>query len=242
MKLKIENPANFTKAIELISELVLEVRIKINEFGMSITAIDPANVAMVNFRLPKSAFSEFESGEEVLGVNLENLKKILRRAGKTSALTLEKNENVLEIKIEDKIKRNFTLGLIEIEREDKEFPTQLEFSSKIEMNSIDLIDSIEDCSIISDACSFEVIQGNFIIESKELNSAKSEFSSDIINMEAEDCKSRYSLEYLQKFLKAGKFSEKTTLNFAQDHPLKVDFKLNEASLSFLLAPRMEIED
>ena len=56
MHLKLNNPTAFTKSIELISDLVLEVRVKINEFGMSIVAIDPANVAMVSFKIPKSAF------------------------------------------------------------------------------------------------------------------------------------------------------------------------------------------
>ena len=72
MKIKLEDPTIFSKSIDLISELVMEVRIKVNEFGVSIVAIDPANVAMVALKVPKSAFSEFEVGEEVLGVNLEN--------------------------------------------------------------------------------------------------------------------------------------------------------------------------
>ena len=103
MRVKLENPALLAKAVELISELVTEVRIKINEFGLSISAIDPANVAMVGYKLPKSAFSEFESGIEVLGVNLDDLKKILKRCGAKSSVVIEKNENLLEIQIFDKV-------------------------------------------------------------------------------------------------------------------------------------------
>ncbi len=242
MKIKLEDPTTFSKSIDLISELVMEVRIKVNEFGLSIVAIDPANVAMVSLKVPKSAFSEFEVGDEVLGVNLENLKKILRRCGKTGSLILERVENTLEIKIEDKIKRTFKLNLIEIEAEDKDFPSHLEFSSKVEIDSQDLIDSVEDCVIISDACSFIIEENKFIVEAKEINSARSEFSSDLVSIEAENCHSRYSLDYLQKFMKAGKQFAKTTLNFANDHPLRIDFKSEHFSLSFLLAPRIETED
>jgi len=156
MKLKLEDPTLFTKAIELISDLVLEVRIKISEFGLSLVAIDPG-------KIPKSAFKEFESGEEVLGVNLENLKKILKRSSKTSALFLEKKENFLELKIEDNIKRIFNLNLIEVEREDKEFPDHLEFSSKVIIDSGELISSIEDCLVVSDACSFIIEEKKFKI-------------------------------------------------------------------------------
>jgi len=241
MLIKLDNPLVFSKIIEIISDLVLEARIKINEFGLSIIAIDPANVAMIGFKVPKSAFSQFEAGNETMGVNLDNLKKILKRCGNSSSLILEKKENMLEIQIQDRIQRKFTLNLIEVEGEEKELP-DLDFSSKVEINSIDLIASIEDCIVVDDACSFIISDGKFILEAKNINSARSEFSGDEAKINAEDCKSRYSLEYLQKFIKGAKLCEKTNLNFANDHPLKMDFKTEHMELSFILAPRCEIED
>jgi len=196
---------------------------------------------MVGFVLPRNAFSQFEAGEEVLGINLDNLKRILKRCGNGSSLILEKKDNLLEIQIQGKIKRIFTLNLIEIESSDKEMP-QLEYSSRIEINSIDFISSIEDCSIVSDACSFVIDDGKFIIQSKGLNSAVSEFTSDEVKIEAEDCKSKYSLEYLQKFIKGSKLSEKTILKFSEDHPLKIEIRTEGMELSFILAPRVEKDD
>ena len=242
MRLKLDDPTLFTKAIEFISDLVLEVRIKISEFGLSIVAVDPGNISMVALKIPRSAFQEFDSGDEVLGVNVESLKKILKRCGKTSALILEKNENAISIKIEDKIKRVFSLNLIEVEREDKEFPEHLEFSSEVVISSQDLIDSIEDCLVVSDACSFVINERKFIVEAKETNSARSEFSSDEVSISAENCSARYSLDYLQKFTKAGKSFDKTILKFSNDHPLRIDFLSEHLSLSFLLAPRVEVDD
>ena len=241
MLVKLENPALFSKVIDLISGLVTDVRIKVSDIGLSIIAMDPANVAMVGFWIPKTAFSQFESGDEVLGVNLEDLRKILKRAGSGSSLVLEKKDNLLEIQIQDRIRRNFKLSLIDIDTDEKDIP-DLEFSSKVELNSIDFIASIEDCAIVADACSFIIRDGKFIIEASGLNSAMSEFSGDEAIINAENCKSKYSLEYLQKFLKGAKLTEKTVLKFAEDHPLRIDFKTPEMELSFILAPRVETED
>ena len=47
MQIKLENPLLLSKVIELISNLVMEVKFKIDSSGMSVVAIDPANVAMV---------------------------------------------------------------------------------------------------------------------------------------------------------------------------------------------------
>jgi len=241
MQIKLENPVLLSKAVELASELVTEVKFKLNSSGMSVIAIDPANVAMVRFFLAKSAFSQFEVANEELGVNLDDLKKILKRPGAKSSLIFTKKENKLSIEIQDRIKRNFELSLIELDKEDKEMP-KLEFSSRIEMNSIDLIDAVEDCSVVADSCSFIVENEKFIIEARSLNSARAEFSGDEAKIEAENCKSKYSLEYLQKFIKGSKLCEKTVLNFANDHPLKIDLKIDALEMNFVLAPRVDSED
>lgn len=255
MLLKLDEPKLLSDIITIISDLVLEVRIKVNKGGMSIIAIDPANVALVSFKLPSEAFSQIEVEEEVLGVSLESLKSVLRRCSPGSSLILQTEDNTLKIQIQDKIKREFQLSLIEIDTEEKTMPS-LEFLSKIEMPSIDLAESIEDCSIVADACSFITKQDKFTIEAKgSLNSAKSNFSTDEVKIETKqgaegegtgkdgkEIKSRYSLEYLQKFIKATKLTEKTIINFSNDYPLKLEFKTPRMELSFVLAPRVETED
>ncbi|MEK6840955.1 MAG: proliferating cell nuclear antigen (pcna) [Nanoarchaeota archaeon] len=241
MLVKLENPLLFSRIVEIISELVTEVKIKVDHSGLNITAMDPANVSMVRFLLPKTSFSKFETGNEVLGVNLDSLKRILKRCSLGSSLVMEKQDNLLNIQILDKIRRTFNLSLIDIESEEKEMP-HLEFSSVVELDSNDFIDSVEDCLVVADACSFVVKDGKFFIEAKGLNSAMSEFSGDEAKISAENCKSRYSLEYLQKFVKASKLSDKTILRFANDHPLKIDIKNEFLEISFLLAPRVETDD
>ncbi len=243
MLLKLENPRIFSEIISIISELVLEVRIKISKQGITIIAIDPANVAMVSFKLPSTAFAQFDvENQEVLGVSLESLKAVLRRCSMKSVLVITREENTLRLQIKDKINREFNLALIEIEEEEKKIPS-LEFSSRIEMASIDFAEAIEDCSVVADSCSFSSHLDRFIIEGKgSLNSFKSEYSSDEVNIQAGESKSKYSLEYLQKMMKACKLTDKTIINFGNDYPLRLDFNTPFIELSFILAPRVETED
>ncbi len=243
MIVKMDDPALMIRAIDVISELVTEVRIKVNDSGIHINAIDPANVAMVGFTIPKSSFSQFETGPEVLGINLDSFRKILRRCSSGSSVILEKKGNLLSIQIDDRIKRNFLLNLIEVEREEKEIPN-LKFTTAVKMNSVDFVDSVEDCAVVADACSFLIKDGKFLIEARGLNSARSEFSGDEaeITTEIANCRSRYSLEYLQKFAKGSKLFDKTILKFSDDHPLRMDLKSENLELSFILAPRVETVD
>jgi len=243
MLLKLENPKMFSEVISIISDMVLEVRMKVSKEGMSIIAIDPANVGMISFKLPASAFSELDvENEEILGISLDSLKAVLRRIKAGSILTIEKQENELKIVINDKIKREFSLALIEIEGEEKEIPV-LDFVSKIEISSVDFSEAVEDCSVVADSCSFISESNKFVMNAKgSLNSFKSEFSSDEVNIEAGEASSKYSLEYLQKMIKATKLTDKTIINFSSDYPLKLEFNTPLLELSFILAPRVESDD
>lgn len=242
MLLKLENPKILTDIVSIISELVTEVRLKVSKDGLSLTAIDPANVAMVYFKMPQDLFSQFEiEKDEILGINLESMKQVLRRCKLGSSLIISKEDNLLKLGIQDKIKRDFTLALIDIESEEKELP-QWEFKSVIKMDSESFVEIIEDCAIVSDACTFLAEPTKFVVEAHGLNSARAEFSSDEIEIYSDYSTARFSLEYLTKFSKGAKVSSRVALNFSDNHPIRINFLTGNIMLSFILAPRIEQED
>src|SRR3989344_6083984 len=108
MHLELQNPKIFSDIIGVLSEIVTEVKLKLDKQGLYLNAIDPANVAMAYFKIPSDLFSEFiVEGEktQILGVNLENLKAVLRRCKPGSSLILEKTQGHLKLTIKDRIKR-----------------------------------------------------------------------------------------------------------------------------------------
>jgi len=242
MLLKLENPKIFSDMIAIISELVAEVRLKISKDGMSLTALDPANVAMVYFKIPNDLFAKFElEKEEVLGINLESLKAVLRRCQAGSSLTLTKEEGVLKLVIQDRIKRDFSLALIDITGDEKEMP-KWEFKSVIKMDSESFVEIIEDCAIVSDACTFFAEPNKFIVEAHGLNSARAEFTNEEVEIYSDNSSARFSLDYLSKFIKGAKISARVTISFSDNHPMRIDFLTGNVLLSFVLAPRIEQED
>jgi proliferating cell nuclear antigen len=229
-------------AVSILSELVTEVKAKVTKNGLTIVAIDPANVALIQLKIPANAFLKLEADDETLCINLEDLKQVLRRLS-DGTLIIEKDENLLRVSSEDK-KRSFSLALINLEQEEKRIP-ELEFSNKIEINSGVFSDAINDALIVADACNFEtnLKENTFVINAKgTLNNARTEFSSDEAKMQLADAKSKYSLQYLQKFIKANKFSDKVHVQFSKDYPLRLDFKNDNVEMLFILAPRVETEE
>ena len=238
MILKLDEPRLLGDAIGVVSEVVSEVRIKLLEDGLSIVAVDPANVALVIFKLPKESFSQYDAGNATWGVNLGDLKKILKRASGNASVVFEEEAGKLKITIYDKIKKVFTLALIEVSSEDKEIP-ELNFGARVEMDADDFAQAVEDASVVADSCSLVVKDGKFFVEgSGNLNSARAEFSGDNIEIFGNG-RSKYSLEYLMKFIKATKISGKVVVNLSDEYPLKLDFPGERMGIGFVLAPRVE---
>src|SRR3990167_8560432 len=116
MRLTLAEPRFLKESIVIISELVNEARFKVNKNGLEMVAMDPANVAMVIFKLLSSSFTEYNVKEDVeLAINLQNLKQILRRAKPNDTLTLELQENKLSVQLRGKTVRTFSLPIIELE-------------------------------------------------------------------------------------------------------------------------------
>ncbi len=234
MMFELENHGLLSNAIGIISELVNEVKFKLNKEGLEVIAIDPANVALIVFKLPVSVFSQYDvKTEKVLGINLEDLKKVLRRgAGKLKA---ESKENKLHLEFSGERKKGFVLSLINIDEEEREVP-ELDFGVGFEVGAEVLADAIEDAGSVSDSVDFIAAGGSFSLNSESsLHSA----NIDIAKIASkENAQARYSLEYLQKMVKAAKLADKVSVQFGKDYPLKLDYS-GDVQMSFILAPRVE---
>lgn len=245
MKLTLAEPKYFKDSVSIISELVNEARFKITPNAVELIAMDPANVAMVVFKLLSSAFAEYELKEEViLGINLINLKQILRRAKPTDVMTIELENGKLNIQLKGNSTRKFSLPIIESEEKDQKVP-ELVFPVQIKTTSTILNEAVEDVDVVADSVAFIAEPGVFVINAEgDLSKAKIEIrpneETKMTSDTDETLKSRYSIEYLKKMINGSKLSENVTISFNKDYPLKLDYKvIDKLSLSFILAPRVE---
>jgi proliferating cell nuclear antigen len=247
MKLSLAEPKYFKDSVSIISELVNEARFKVTKDAVELVAMDPANVAMVIFKLLSSSFTDYEVSEDTeLAINLGNLKQILRRAKPDDMLNMELAENKLKIQLKGTSTRTFSIPIIELEDKEQKIP-DLQFPMAIETSSSILNEAIEDVDIVADSVSFSADPQKFTVQAEgDLSHAKIDIAagdSTKINAEGSDkVKSKYSIEYLKKMMAGSKLSENVTIRFSKDYPLKIEYKeVDKVMLSFILAPRVENE-
>ena len=244
MKISLADPAQFKESINIISDLVNEATFNISKEGVELVAMDPANVAMVIFKMFNNCFSEYDTNDVKLSVNLSDLNKILRRVHPKDILTLELGDNQLILKIKDDVARTFNLPIIELEEKEQKIP-DLKFPISIVMPSSMLTGAIEDADIVAESVMFEADKGIFtLFASGDLSQAKIEMKEgENIKIEAsEKVKAKYSIEYLKKMIGGAKLSENVEVRFKNDYPLRLDFKvIDKMSLGFILAPRVDAD-
>ena len=199
MKLVLAETKLIKEPITIISDLVNEAKFKVKKDSVEMIAMDPANVAMVIFRLLSSSFVEYTVKEEtVISINLNNLKQVLRRIKGNDNLTLEVAENKLKITLSGATTRTFFLPLIDLEEKEQKVP-DLKFKTTITCPSTTLNDAIEDVEIIAESVSFMAEDKKFIVSaSGDSSKAMVEIKADegIVIKTEEKVKSKYSIEYL----------------------------------------------
>ncbi len=245
MKLTLSEVRYFKDSIAVISELVNEATFKVKPEGLEMIAMDPANVAMVVFKLLSSCFSEYHLDKPVnISINLNNLKQILRRAKPNDVLTLSLGEGKLEVTLKSDTTRKFSLPLIDIEEKEKKRP-DLKFPISIKTTAAILSDAIEDVGIVAESVTFEGSPHSMrIVAEGDLSKAEIDIIPDdktrIDSTTKDAVMAKYSVEYLKKMISASKIADEVKIEFDKNYPLQLEFKaIDKVMLSFILAPRVD---
>ncbi len=246
MRLTLAEPSYLKESISIISDLVNEARFKITPDAIELVAMDPANVAMVIFKLLSSCFTEYDVKKDTeIAINLSNLKQVLRRASPKDMLTLELDDgNRLKIELKSNTTRTFNLPIIDLEEKEQKVP-DLKFPITVKTSSSILNEAIADVDVVGESVAFIVEPRKFSLHAEgDLNQARIEIKEDettrISTNSDEKIKAKYSIEYLKKMINGSKLSDEVVIQFTKDYPLKLEYKaVDRLMLSFILAPRVE---
>ena len=241
-----EGAKDFADLIATASNLIDEAAFKVTEEGISMRAMDPSRVVLIDLNLPESIFSKYEVEEpETIGVNMDHFKKVLKRGKSKDTLILRKgDDNFLEITFEGTAKRTFRLPLIEVEELELDLP-ELPFTAKVVVLGEVLKEAVKDASLVSDAIKFIATESEFIMkaegETQEVEIRLTLEDEGLLDLEVEEeTRSAYGISYLSDMIKGIGKAEEVILRFGNEMPLQMEYYIrDEGRLTFLLAPRVE---
>ena len=245
-KATISNAKEFKKIIDAMSNLVDEISFEVDEKGLRASAMDPSHVALVSVDIPREAFDEYVADPHEIGVDLEALKKIVKRAKSKEMLTLELDEerNRLNVILKNDATRKFSLSLYDVSTSNVKVP-DLNYPNEIIMKAGAFKDALKDAELVDDHVILKVDgEGRFIVSSKgDVNQSETIFdenSEAVLDMRiTEPARSTFSLSYLEDITKAASSDDILHIYLGSDMPVKIEFNVADGKILFLLAPRIE---
>lgn len=246
-KAVIQNISFLRDSLDAISGIVTEGSFDIAKEGITLSAMDPASVAMISFKLLPTAFLEYDCKENsTITINITNLVNVLRRSKANDQLTMSLAENKLKLVMQGDTRRTFAIPLLENPPNKQKVP-ELSFKGKVEISSNTFGDGVKDAAMVSDCVVLEANNNSFIIKSfGDVSETKMELTKEspsLISLDVlADIKSKYSIDYLERMMKGAKIADTITVRFGSDYPMKLECTaLDKLQLSFILAPRVDTD-
>ena len=243
------NAGLLKSSVDTVSVLVDECKVRLDEDGLSIKAVDPANVGMVELDIPADSFGSYEADEEVLGLNLVRFEDIVGMANKGDVVEMELDEETRKLTIRIDGLR-YTLSLIDPDsiHQEPNVP-DLDLPGDIELAGREIRRGVKAAGMVSDHMAFGVSgdEDTFYMRAEgDTDDVRVDLTEeDVIGLETggEKAESLFSLDYLDSMAKAIPNDAAVDVEVGDDYPVKMNLDVagGDAHVTYLLAPRIENE-
>ncbi len=234
--------------VNVISTLIDEVKFTISPEGMTLRAVDPAHVAMIELNIEAGAFEAYAADQTEIGLDLDKVKDVLKLSSSGDIISMEQDEGFgrLIFRVGNITRR---MNLVDTSSMNDPKVPQLELSANIEVPVSELQRGIKASENISDHIALTITGDYFELacegdtDSVNLKLDKSQLTSLNVNEEGSKYCSLFPLDYFSNLIKAVPSDATVKIDLDNDYPVMLNFALAEGkgSVKYLLAPRIESE-
>lgn len=244
-ELKIDDARYWKNCVDAIDCLIEEGAFNVAKEGVSLKAMDPSGISMVSFFIPNKAFSKYEVDKQMsVGCNLDNLSKILNSSRSNEQLVMKDDSNKLSLEfMGQNSRRRYKLPLIDV-RKDPDKEPKIGFESVVDVKGDSLKEILKDANLLSSYVNFKTDKGSFKVIAKgdagELEEEHLDNAEFITKLDVtKAASSTFNLEYLTKIVAPCPANSKITISLKTEEPIRIDYSIGDASVSYYLAPYME---
>lgn len=251
MEVRIEDTKNWKKCIDALVNLVKEGALEFDTDGLKLQAMDPSQIAMVNFKMGKEEFSKYDvDSKQKVGINLENLSKILSRVRGKEKLTMKLNNGRFEMIFDgDKSKRSFRIPLIDaVPGPSKDL--KIDYTATVKMKGGLFKEILKDVALVSPHVLLVADAGRFRVEANgDGGDLEMEYQQGEAELDVKRTTSAiFSQEYLDDIVRGCEDDGELMINLGaptpedrRPKPLCVKYSIGNAKLTYYLAPRIETD-
>lgn len=245
-KFVVDDAKRYKNAIDPIVNLIDEGLLEVGSEGLFLRAMDPSQIAMVSFSMPKSSFVEYSAPtpSAKVGLDFDNLSKILSRTRGGEKLEISHEGNKVQLRfVGAKRKRSFKVPVLDMPSGATKEPS-IQHDAMIKVSSSHFRESLRDCALVSSHITLAANPEGFSIEvhgdSSDLTEESEKQSEEIIEMRVDKpARATFPLQYLDDIVKAAPDNAPIMIYLKTNAPLKVEYAVESAKVLYYLAPRID---
>ena len=223
--------------VETLSSIIDETVITITPKEIRFEAMDPSRICLLKLTINKEDFEKFVCTDTYkIGINLDDLNKILKRSSVSDSLVLTYEEDAQRIKLtmrkkKAKRKRTFSLALIDLDQEEIPFTNVLaiEYNARFIINPTIIAEAIKDAEIYSEILSVKTDpeKGLLFNSLGQIGEMTYELGLEELGEHKIDeiAVGAYSIVFLKGILKLSTITKELDVSVRTDYPIKMIFTL-----------------
>jgi proliferating cell nuclear antigen len=190
--------------VDVVSTLIDEAKFKIDANGVSLRAVDPAHVAMIDLHLDKAAFEQYSATDTELGIDLDKLRDVLRlsKAGDLIEMRQDEERSRLVISVGNITRR---MNLVSTEGMSDPKVPNLDLPAKISVNIEELQRGIKAAESISDHISLNAnAEGFEMVSEGDTDLVSLKLPKDLlVSLDCkENIRSLFPMDYFSNIIRA----------------------------------------
>ncbi len=229
--------------VDVVSTLVDEAKLNVGKDSVTVKAVDPAHVAMVDLSLDRGGFESYKADEAELGLDMDKMKEILRlaKAGEVISITHDEDKNRLVVSVGNTTRR---MSLVDTAgMSDPKVPS-LNLPAKLVVRTDELRQAIRASESVSDHIALKASPEGFeVVSEGDTDTVSHMVPKDLLEeLQAKDAvRSLFPLDYFSNMVKAISTAPTVALYLGTDYPVRMEFKIasGKGDVKYLLAPRIE---
>lgn len=250
INIKTVQATTFKVLVEALKEILTDTVIIINDSGIRICTMDSSHIILIHMKLEASKFESYYcNGEQMIGVNMLNLNRLLKAINNNDTIALsmlETNKNELQIRVENPDKNTIKISklmLLDLDNSNMEIPP-VEFSSVVTLPSQDFQKVCRDIANLSETVQVTNTDQKMILSCKGDFCSHEIILNDCENLKIESREDNtiyqgvFDSKMLLQFTKCTNLSNVVQLYLKNDYPLIVRYSVGSLGLVQLcLAPQ-----
>lgn len=242
------NAGMLKRIMQTLGETISEARMKISKDGISVSAVDPANVLMTKMEIPLGVFEVYEVDPVTIGLDVIKIVNMLSDVNDSGNAILELSEDNARINMKvGNMEWSTSLMAAESTRPEPRIP-DITLPAKVCIDGARFSKIVKSAMNMSDHIILGVKDSVFFasagdgIQSFEAKIPLSELPGSV----AGEARSLFSLDYVEDMAKAARKSDVVNIELGTDFPMRMSFRVGNnldpgalPSVSYLLAPRFE---